>query len=204
MSVRHDMSYQDFVRHLFDHKPVKPLEADFGYWQGGAERKAEYLTRLFRGEGGWEDAFTPRQVAVGLTFLELAGYLSEALAPAIPLERRLDVIRSMGDLFTGWFTRVCGTKRDGGNGLVSDGWWEGLGGFPGEPALLAAALDSLERALGSANETVQESALHGLSHLQEEDPPRVAAIIDAYLAAHPDLREFLRGYAESARKGELP
>ncbi len=66
-------------------------------------------------------------------------------------------------------------------------------------AVPQAVLDVLEHALGSSNDAVIESALHGIGHLAS--PLRRAEIIGQMLERRPTLRPELRKYAEACSLG---
>jgi hypothetical protein len=59
----------------------------------------------------------------------------------------------------------------------------------------------MARILGFKSLACQESALHGLGHWQRDHDPQVNEIIDAFLAATPDIDARLVSYANSARCG---
>jgi hypothetical protein len=84
-------------------------------------------------------------------------------------------------------------------------WWHlgdlyAVAGSIWYPHLVEPALDVMERTLALDSPACQEGALHGLGHVQEYHPDRVAAIIDRHL---PHLHVGLQEYAQSARTGRM-
>lgn len=64
-------------------------------------------------------------------------------------------------------------------------------------------LDIMKDALQIKHGACQESALHGLGHLQSSYLEQVKAIIDQFVADFPELPSSLRRYARSAREGRV-
>ena len=76
-----------------------------------------------------------------------------------------------------------------------------LAGDPDLPMMRETALRTMARILVFKSLACQESALHGLGHLQRDYDRQVSAIIDGFLAANPDIDTRLASYANSARCG---
>jgi hypothetical protein len=71
------------------------------------------------------------------------------------------------------------------------------------PDLVAAGWTAMKQALATGHRLCIEGALHGLGHWQFAEPETVAAIVDTFLAGHPDLPPALRDYALQAREGHV-
>jgi hypothetical protein len=85
-------------------------------------------------------------------------------------------------------------------------WWDEFPciALPGDPHLSLlhdSALRTMKRILNLGSLACQESALHGLGHWQHTHASQVAAIIDGFLAARPELDPPVVIYARSARCG---
>ena len=80
---------------------------------------------------------------------------------------------------------------------------EGAAMFPGREHLVGPILDVLSAALRCKSFECQQSALHGLGHLEAHHPQRVHLEIDRALKKKGHLKPALLNYAHDARKGAV-
>ena len=74
--------------------------------------------------------------------------------------------------------------------------------FPGHEHLVDPIFEVLGAALSLSSIACQESALHGLGHLQSAHPDRVDHLIDKYLSRGKPTQE-LKDYAMAASAGVI-
>lgn len=160
--------------------------------------------------------FSDSQVADGIRYIfdnSCSNVVFALKRREVPFDARRRAIAGLRELYRGCFGPRCvdleaagadeGAKRLNAACFM---FWDvtPIAGWvdpPGERDMYEAVLDVLEDALTSANPVCVESALHGLGHVRLRAGVRVEAIIDAYLARHPDLPPGRREYALAARCG---
>jgi hypothetical protein len=174
------------------------------------------MGRIFTNCGTLLLPFTDAQIADGLVFLGASGeseWMYYIYDPAINQQIRLGCIRSIAMLYRDCFARRCSNKiarldsKIDRLNAVCFMWWDV---FPGSGAPTTTDAEVIEseliavmtNALEIEHATCQESALHGLGHWGDEE--RVPAIIDDWLARHPDLSPELVTYARAARNRNVP
>jgi hypothetical protein len=168
-----------------------------------------FVSRLFSNIGPLLAPFTDQQVAEGLLFLGSTGeseWMYYLYDESIDRKARYDCIRSIESLYRDCFATRCRqtqtmvSERDPLN-IVCFMWWDR---FPGTSVELDGELiEVMTRALQIEHVACQESALHGLGHWERHNEDRVQAIIDDWLAKHPQSPPALRAYAEAARSGNV-
>jgi hypothetical protein len=212
-----DLSFDGWVRHLFDH----PVNEPEWYWDIEADRAEvepqrviAYATNLFERAGELLTAFSDAEANQGLWFL-----INEERSPlyvlqntAVPLEQRVRCILSIASLFAHCFAPRCSPHLShldepgtGALNLVCYMWWDlfPLHGQPEDGArreIDAACLSVMEATLQLPSVACQESALHGLGHWGRAYEGRCQSIISDFLQRRADLRRELREYAERARQ----
>jgi hypothetical protein len=211
-----DLSFDSWVRHVFDH-PVSKPEWYFGDrtepWADEQQKILGYMTRLFEAPEFLMQVYSRSQVGEGLWFLagvsasEYVWFLHEA---RVPWSIRYRTISSIPVLFERLFVQQCGDTLghldQTGDDLLNMCcymWWDIFSTRPGkpEPRFTDAFLEAMASVLSLPSEACQESALHGLGHEQSECPDRVARIVDSFLDQQPDMSAELRHYALRARGG---
>jgi hypothetical protein len=169
------------------------------------------MSRLFSNCGPLLAPYTDHQVGEGLVFLGAAGesdWMYYIYDPSIDRQARFECIRSIESVYRDCFAPRC---RKSTTHLSSDTnslncvcymWWDRFpsGGTTDSDEEL---IEVMARALQIEHAACQESALHGLGHWEVASDDRVHAIIDEWLAKHPQLPSALRAYAEAARNGNV-
>ncbi len=218
-NILRELTFDDWVAHIFDHEATGPewyFDVDCDYWNGPAAVTVEYITRLFRDPLPHMAPYSDEQLRQGLWYLASNGasdMMFALLDDTVPLQTRVDCIRSFYDLFSKLFAPKCSPHLShlderGANpiNVVCYMWWDlcPVAGTVGDPAgevLNSAVLDVMAQTLDLDSIACQESALHGLGHWKSAYPARNHEIIDSFLARHPAIRPELRSYANQARNG---
>ncbi|HEX6014034.1 MAG TPA: hypothetical protein VFY87_20010 [Geminicoccaceae bacterium] len=215
------LSFERWLEHVFGHEvrfQRSPwfFDPDSDWWDPTPDEAVCYLTRLFDDPEPALRWFTDSQIAQGMTYLvdtSASGDNGWLYATSVPIEHRLRCVTAIGTLFAKLFAPRCtphlshrGEADAGTLNCVCYMWWDGFPclALPDDPhraALHQAALRTMERTLALDSPACQESALHGLGHWQRDHPGEVAATVDAFLAASPDLDPRLSAYARAARCG---
>jgi hypothetical protein len=202
-----------WLQHIFGESlaaTTNPVDAKLAV-EVSARDALSLMTRLFSNCGSLLAPFTDQQVADGLVFLASAGesdWMYYIYDPLIDRQVRFDCIRSIEGVYRDCFAPRC---RKSTLHLSSDTnplnsvcfmWWDR---FPsgGTSDANKELIEVMARALQIEHPACQESALHGLGHWQGTSEDRVHAIIDEWLAKHPQLPSTLRAYAEAARDGNV-
>jgi len=214
-----ELSFDEWVRHLFDHPATGPqwfADPDAPFWAGPAHVTVDYVTRLFENPLPPLDSYSDAQLNQGFRHLVSNGgsdcmfALSDA---AVALDARLRCLASFATVFHTLFAVRCTPHLshldEPGAGALNAAcymWWDllPLGGAPSDRALHEidrAALDVMARVVSLDAIACQESALHGLGHWHAAYPREVEGIVDRFTAAHPRARAELLAYARSARCG---
>jgi hypothetical protein len=218
-----DLPYEAWLEHAFGHEVRigrNPwyFDEDHEFWQPTSAEYVGHLTRLFENPEVLVAEFGDGQIAQGLTYLvdTMAsgddGHLADR---SVPIADRLRLLRSIATLFERVFAPRCSphlSHIDEPGAAALNGrcymWWDTFPslGYDGDPHLdemRDAALTVMSRTLSFDSIACQESALHGLGHWHRESAHRVEAIIDAFIASHPDARPELIRYAKAARSAIL-
>ena len=211
-----DLTFEEWVYHMFDHPEAWYFAIGSEYWDGPPEVAVEYVTRLFTDPHPHLDGYTDDELKRGFWYLLSNGGSDVMFAisdPRVPLEKRLACIETFYIVLRDFFVPRCSPHlshldEPGVNPLNSPCymWWD-ITPVPSgasdedQGPLTDACLSVMERTLALDSIACQENALHGLGHWHRHFPERVESIIDAFLAAHPDIRPELKNYALSARGG---
>ncbi len=223
MSRLKDLSYEDWIEHLFCHEVrlhgnAWYFDLDAPLWDGSPDETVAHLTRFFENPEPALAYFSDAQIDQGLRYIidngagDLLGAVRE---PSVPLPDRRRCVSAMRTLYDKLFLPRCMPhlshldRVQAGGGplnLICYMWWDIIPGVttPHDPhhhAMNEAALGVMRHALSLDSIACQESALHGLGHWANVNVAAIASIIDAYLDARPDLRPELRRYALAARTG---
>jgi hypothetical protein len=157
-----------------------------------------HLIRLFSDFGAAVGPYSPVQISHALwAMLSPSFSLSDVLWDAsLPLEKRLECIRAMGTMFTGYVVEQDAEALQKCFymwwHIVVTGFWAHQGQFEapdlsqldGEATtLLEAIFETLRQILSVSDPRVQGYALHGLGHLQH---PGVRELIQHYLNENKD------------------
>jgi hypothetical protein len=215
------LGYDAWIEHAFSHEVRigrNPwyFDEDHDFWQPTSAEYVDHLTRLFENAAMLPDVFADSQIAQGLTYLVdtmASGDDGHLADPAVPIEDRLRLVRSIGTLFATLFASRCSphlSHLDEPGAAVLNVrcymWWDtfpsiGLAGDPRLADMQDAVLTVMEQTLALDSIACQESALHGLGHWHRENGGRVEAIVDSFIARHRQARPELLRYARSARSG---
>jgi hypothetical protein len=197
------LSFDQFLQFFFDH----PESDQFWY----ADPKyalaeiaipspvlVEHLTRLFSRFGAAVAKYSPGQISHGIwAMLSPAFSLTEVLwDSSIPLEKRAECIRAIGQLFTNFVPANDAEPLQKCFymwwHIVVTGFWASEGQFaspdvshlsPESTALLETMFETLKHILETPDPRTQGYALHGLGHLQH---PGVREVVQEYLDQNKD------------------
>jgi hypothetical protein len=213
------LSFEEWVRHLFDHPGGGPqwwADVEAPFWAGPPAVTVAYVTRLFEEPVGMLARYDDAQLGQGFWYLVSNGASDCMFALSdgtVRLDDRLRAVRAFTNVFRSIFAERCSPHlshcdEPGASPLnvTCYMWWDllPLAGAPDDPAarpLGMAALDVMRDVLALDSIACQESALHGLGHWHAGHPREVEGIVDAFLARATDARPALVGYARSARSG---
>ena len=221
-----DLSYEDWVKYVFDHPVTDPawhFDIDSPWWNETADPTltVAFLTRLF--ETSLESLVnrSDAQINQGFWFLVSSGGSSHMLTlfdEQVPLAHRIHCVESIFDLNLDLFAPRCSAllghtmtqEEYNANPLnsICYMWWDiaplyGKSGDPAREALDDTALGVMEKCLSLPSPACQEGALHGLGHWRHAYPERVESVINAFLESSPSLSPELRAYARNARGGHV-
>jgi hypothetical protein len=216
-----DLSFDAWIEHAF--APAVRVgrnawffDDDCDWWDPPASIAVAHIARLFADPVPPLQWFADAQIAQGLRYLfsiSATGGKDWLSDPTTPFEQRLACVRSIFTLFERLFAPRCSSElshvaKVAGPPLngVCYMWWDEFIAIahPGDPhfqTLHEAALDVMAQTLRLPSPACQEAALHGLGHWHGQFPVRTTEIIDAYLAASPNLDPQLASYARAARSG---
>lgn len=215
-----DLSFDDWVRHLFDHSVAKPAwylddDADTAAVEPG--RVITYATDLFARSAELLAAYADDQANQGLWCLisEVSSPLYALAEESVPLEQRANCIRSVSTVFEQCFVPRCTAHlshlNEPGAGALNSVcymWWDifPLCGQPEDTArreINEACLSVMESTLQLPSIACQESALHGLGHWGLSYRGRCRSIISTFMKRHGNLRPELREYAARAKESRV-
>lgn len=217
MTGNAEVSITDWVDYLFDHPVADPewyYQDDPPYLHVAPTRAAELIIETFERSTKLLRRFSDAQINYGLMSLVSGGHLAAVLANnrvEVGLKQR--VLEAFPVLFETTMAERCTAHLshfdEPGSGAVNSVcymWWDAMGYYgnpnlPEQRTLDMTALATLQQILAISHEACQESALHGLGHLQSSYPDEVDSIISQWLADGPSIREALRRYADAARNG---
>ena len=210
--------YEKWLSDLFDHDKLK------GDWQWDDETEdylddehlvVEFVTKTFNHFREDVASYSDWQIAMGINFIinENQSYAFDIRDGSVPLEKRLDAISSIKNLYTYCFDPRCeralshlgGSKSPLNN--VCYMFWDitPLGyceDHPKKNRLYETVTEVMEYALTLNNIACIESGLHGLGHMVY-DYPRVTEIVQAFIKKSPDLPPDLLEYAQTASTGYI-
>jgi hypothetical protein len=214
----------ELVDAIFDHEVAPRPERDPWYYDYEVDfavepvRQMILLADLFRHAATALARFSPGQVGQGfwcmLGGVHMEHFTGHIWNPDIPFALRAAVIDSIYDLYDGLIASAPFEPIDFGSpdwparrfqtidymipDLVLTAWHRE--DADDRVRVREAFLELFERLLDHPAPVARYAALHGLGHLEHDGR---AAIIDAYLDAHPDITADVRTYALAARRGEV-
>ncbi len=210
-----DLSFAEWIRYIFDHPVTEPA----WYWDADAncaelepQHVITHATKLFQNSVELLTPYTDAQTNQGLWFLvgECTSPLYALTEISIPLEQRVQCIRSMSTVFEEFFAVRCTPHLshldEAGAGALNPVcymWWDilPLVGQPEDTArreIDEACLSVMETTLQLPSVACQESALHGLGHWGHSYQHQCQSIITAFVDHHRNLRPELKRYASFA------
>lgn len=181
---------------------------------------ADYIAALFESHGFIAQRYSDEQIAEATWFLfgVASSYFSVLFSKAVPNETQVRCMELVATFYTDLFDLVCGKRgtdpdTDYTNSLSVDiavcMIWEAsrIGGavmFPDRDLHLAeSGFGVLKTVLEKCRtSSCLKSALHGLGHIQWENPDRVEQIIDDFLS-NRQIPVWLHEYAMRAREGKV-
>lgn len=221
-----DISYEEWVRYVFDHPVLDPpwwwQDPESGYlqeWNDAADpaRTLSFLTRLFERPEGLLGRFTRRQIDQGLNFLvsnACSNHMYVLLDAKLPWEHRRQCFDAMISLYANLMAPVY--EDDLGHVQRGPGdperptfacymWWDVIPLYGGmehadRDRINDAVLHVFEQVLKLRAESCLESVLHGLGHWHLDVPERTEPIVRRFLS-RTDISPALRSYAKYAAIG---
>ena len=225
-NLLNELSFDDWIRYAFDHPVTDPQwywEDNRDVWDTAADPNITiaYLTSLFANPTASLAPYTDAQISQGLWFLvskSSSDHIFVLKDNRVPLEARLDCIRSIYRLFeelflprcTGYLQHINEQNKATPNPLdfVCYMWWDllpirgsTLGADPQPTA--ETILDVLTHTLALDSDACRESALHGLGHWRNYAPAQIELIIDTFIKNPEHAKPELIIYAGQARKGRI-
>jgi len=197
------LSFGEFVRFFFDHPESEQFwYADARYALGdftfSGPQLLDHLIRLFSDFGAAVGPYSPVQISHAIWAMFSPSFsLSDLLwDSSLPLEKRLECIRAMGAMFTGYVLEQDAEPLQKSFymwwHIVVTGFWAHQGQFESPDlsqldteasALLDAIFETLTRILSAPDPRTQGYALHGLGHLHHRG---VRELIQHYLDENKD------------------
>lgn len=225
-SLPDDISYEEWVRYVFDHPVLdprwwwqEPASGYFAEWDESADmaRTLAFLTRLFQSPEGLIGRFSRAQIDQGLNFLVSLSCSDHMLAlreSRLPWADRRACFDAMISLYAKLMAPVyqddmcCSPRGPRGPELPNYAcymWWDVIplyGGMDHEDRdrITDAVLHVFEQVLTLKAESCLESVLHGLGHWHQFVPSRTEPIVRRFLE-RTDISPGLREYAEYAAVG---
>lgn len=204
-----DLTFDEWVYHIFDHPDTWYHAIGSEYWNGPAATTVAYMTRLFEDPLPPLEGFTDEELNRGFWYLVSNGgsdMMFSLMDPSVPFPDCLRCINAISTIHEQLFVPRCtpylshlDEKGVAPLNSICYMWWDL---HPLGEILNDAVLAVMERQLAIDHPALQEGALHGLGHWERHIlTERVDAVIDAYLARNSNLRPELRNYALSARGG---
>jgi len=188
-----------------------------------------FITRTFNEIEQVAQPYTDAQLQQGLNYLTSAAcsdYMHTLKNPEVPVAARIAAVESFYTVYEKLYAVRCDRKLGSQMTTAGDNplngscymWWDVIALYPAtsdsppdDPTylphhramldLIDPAFDVMGRTLALDHIACQEAALHGLGHWQHAYPERVAAMVDAFLDANPNMNPALRTYAQAARQG---
>lgn len=176
------------------------------------------LTQLMRSSDYLLQKYTHEEISkLFWSLLGESGFFQVLYDDRLPLEKRIDCVSSIGDLYKDLFNTQCSRFLSSGIKEMPDDvsvlnticymWWDLFAASPQSDApsqrkIEQSIIDLLESLLRTDHAAIQESALHGLGHAHYKAPSQIEEIIDRFLKDKQQaLSNALREYAQSARTG---
>jgi hypothetical protein len=221
-----DISYEEWVRFVFDHPILDPSwwwqDPESGYrqeWNTEADRTRtlSYITRLFENPEGLIGRYSRAQIDQGLSYLVNNCCLSHMFVLSnakLPWADRRRCFDGMIPLYTKLMAPIYGDDLGHNQYGPADRpsfacymWWDVIPIYGGmehtdRDRINDAVLNVFQQVLKLRSEACLESVLHGLGHWQHYVPQRTEPIVRRFLG-RTDLSPELRRYAELAATGSV-
>lgn len=227
-----EISYEEWVDDVFVHARSRLESGDFGDNPADIVEQyspvaLEYFARLMRESGALVGRYSTEQIGTGfwhLTMNACSEYSFVFTDASLPLEQRVDAVRSIAAVYWNCFRRVCNStlchleRGNTSNRWSMDVntpcymWWDVCPIFGracdfkdlnrADP-IGAACIWVMESTLEIDHIACIEGALHGLGHLHSYCPEETERVIDGFLARRPGLMPELIAYAKCAREGDV-
>ncbi len=209
------LRYQEWITHVFDHAVSEPE----WYWEqnllappfAADAAVVDLIAHTFERCGDDLAAFSDAQVNQGLRYLLTSpfDYFYPIRDSDAPLANKQRAIASIYRLYSDCFPRRCAPRGTDGADLnaLCFMFWDicpltYLEKSEHSSELADAIFGVLEQALQIEHRACREGALHGLGEIACWYEPRVAQIVDGFLASTV-VDDELRRYALQARDGAV-
>jgi len=219
--LRDDISYEEWVRYVFDHPVLDPQWwwQDLQQWNESADpaRTLSFLTLLFEKPEGLLGRFTRAQIDQGLNFLvsnDCSNHMFVLSDANLPWANRRGCLEAMIPLYAKLMARVyqdhLGHNQHGPGDPERPNdacymWWDVIPLYGGmehcdRDRINEVVLHVFKQVLELRAESCLESVLHGLGHWHLYIPDRTKPIVRRFLR-RMDISPELRNYAELAAVG---
>lgn len=188
----------EFEAFIFDHKPENIGSSSVWYFQDELRvefdlgHNAALFVKLFENSTGLADRFSVRQLEQGCWAM-LSGFdgnLEDLIwRSQLSIDIKARLIFAMFHMYQGLFSVILLESS-------CSMWWDSLAyGFhpmhtadpdnnPEHFQIRETMYATLSKILDLSSKDCQEAALHGLNHVQH---PETVALVDRYIASHPEL-----------------
>lgn len=196
------MDYHEWVRWVFD----RPVRDEPWYWRGQEPPWAyagvviSHFGRLCEECPPVLADYSDAQVVQGLNFILLSVFSTSSEMGA---DQAAGVFRGFRLLYENLFAVRCDEVEEAANPLNEFVYMLWDLPPPGGEGVERELVSMLGDVLFVRHGAVQESALHGLGHLQLDFPVEVATVVDRYLSSDRPVSDAMRAYAARARRGEV-
>ena len=222
-----DISFEDWVRHVFDHPYYMDTDDGMQWWFVGDEPfwnedanpalAIDHLTRFFADPAILIARYSHAQIDQGLNYLfsnACSNYMFLFRNEEVPWEKRAACVEAIESLYADLMAPVFGDDlghlhRGPGDpekpNFACYMWWDIAPICPsgeGEDKLTALLLQVFAKVLRLRSEACLESVLHGLGHWTLYIPDQARPLIESFLQ-RTDLSPAIRAYAEQAATGQI-
>jgi hypothetical protein len=210
-----DIRFEEWIKSIFDHPVADPAwywDIESNHQEYSPSTTVQYVTRLFLNSRELLKKYSDAQVNQGLGYLvspACSSIMDDVLDDSVSLQEKLNCFYAIYFLFRDCFAVRCSNYLSHldktamyPNNSTCYMWWDVIptSGLLQEDQ---AALDVMRKTLSIPSTACQESAIHGLGHMQLNYPKEVEQIINDYLASNQYLSEGLQQYALNAKAGNV-
>lgn len=210
------MTYRQWLIELYDHPPeIDPVvfEHSTAFYEVPAPQAFDFVDRMLV-DPEVHALFSKAQIGNGIhtVYSNCCSELPFLYTTQCDETRRTSGISNLVHLYENFFERYCTAnlkhvgdyEADGPLGFICYMLWDVFVLYPGNatPRMIDAALNVMQSALESRNESCLASAIHGLGHWALEVPEAVS-VLQHWLAKPTTDNPQLLDYARTATSGRI-